>query len=108
MDIPIGRLEHATKVPSRDCAGSPSGKFFQFIVPPGEEDLHEHGPTEHETMAMLPDTEHTAKEERDEKGQIGDCRSLQIVSCKEHISGLPTVLFYHRAVSALIYKALLD
>src|SRR5215217_5376492 len=71
MDIPIGRLEHTAKTPSRDRARSPTGQLFQCF-PPWKEGLHDDEPTEHETVTVFPDTGHTAKKDRDEQRQIGD------------------------------------
>ena len=71
MDIPVGRLEQATKAPGRDRARRPTGKLFQCF-PPWEKGLHDDEPTEHETVTPLPQAGHAAKQDRNKKGQGRD------------------------------------
>src|SRR5918992_2070246 len=71
MDIPVGRFKHTTKAPGGHLGRGPVGKLFQSF-PPWEERLHDHEPTEDETVTMSPNAGHTTKEDSDEKRQIGN------------------------------------
>ena len=59
-------------------------------------------------MTAFPDAGHAAKQDRDKKGQIGDCDHSKPPRAKgggDHASGIPAVLFYHMPLSTLICMA---
>jgi hypothetical protein len=59
-------------------------------------------------MTAFPETGHTAKQERDKQGQIGDrdhSKPHRTESVRDHASDMPAVPFYHMPRSTLIFKA---
>ena len=108
MDIPVGRLQHATKASGGHLGRGSVGKLFQGF-PLGVQGLHADQPTEDEAMPAFPDARHPAKQDRDKQGHIGDCdhslrhRARSVGNQESGISGLS---LYHTAPFALILKAL--
>ena len=105
--MPITRLEQTAKAPHRDLGWRPAGQCFQSSLP-WVQGLREDSPTQDEAMTAFPDAGHAAKQDRDKKGQIGDCDHSKPPRAKgggDHASGIPAVLFYHMPLSTLICMA---
>src|SRR5882724_2788145 len=66
MDIPVGRLQHATQAPGSHLGRGPVDKLCQGF-PPWVQGLHEDQPTQDEAMTTFPDARHPAKQDRDKK-----------------------------------------
>jgi hypothetical protein len=71
MNIPVSRIQQAAKAPRRDLSRGPAGQFGQRFAT-RKEGLHDDQPAQDETVTVFPHTGHTAKQERNEQGQVRD------------------------------------
>jgi hypothetical protein len=71
MDIPVSRIQQAAEAPRSDLRRSPTGQCRQGFTL-RKQGLHHDQPTQDEAMAVFPHAGHTAKQERDEQGQVRD------------------------------------